>query len=244
MRPEASGGGHPLHAVHAALEAELGVDAVALDHGDDFLDAALAGAGHGHHVDLPALALRVALVHAEDLGGEEGRLLAARPCPDLQQHVLLVVGILGDEQRRDLGVQRVAPRFESAQLLMGHLAHVGVRLRPDHLLDLGQLAERRLVGAVAVHDGGDLPRLARQLLVGGRVPRHVGIGHLRLDLGEPGLDVLQLFERYRVHRLLPRPERGNPGSGREGAGCRGGTAGPARAGPGRPAPSSFPNLRL
>ena len=39
------GRGNALHAVDAALEAQLRVDAVALDHGDDFLDAALARCG-------------------------------------------------------------------------------------------------------------------------------------------------------------------------------------------------------
>src|SRR4029450_297324 len=61
------GGGHALHAVPTALEAQLGVDAVALHHGDHFLDAALSGARDGDDVHPPALPLRVALVHAEHL---------------------------------------------------------------------------------------------------------------------------------------------------------------------------------
>ena len=44
MRPDALRGRNALHAVHAALVPQLRVDAVAFDQGDDFLDAALAGA--------------------------------------------------------------------------------------------------------------------------------------------------------------------------------------------------------
>ena len=62
------GGGHALHAVHAALELQPAVDAAALDERDHFLEAAQAGVARGHHLDLPALALGVARVHPEQLG--------------------------------------------------------------------------------------------------------------------------------------------------------------------------------
>ena len=47
--------------------------------------------------DLPAVALGVAGVHAEEVGREEGRLLAAGAGADLDDDVAVVVGILGQE---------------------------------------------------------------------------------------------------------------------------------------------------
>ena len=81
-------------------------------------------------VDLPALPLGVAAVHAEHLGREERRLVAARAGADLEQHVLVVVRVLGHEQQRDLGVERVALRLERARLLVRHLAQLRVVLAP------------------------------------------------------------------------------------------------------------------
>jgi hypothetical protein len=202
--------------VHAALVAQLRVHAIALDHGDHFLDAALPGERLRDDVQLPALPLREAGVHPEDLGGEEGRFLAAGARPDLQQDVLLVVGILGDQQQGDLGVQRVPPGLERVQLLVGHLPQLRVRLHPDHLLHLRELGQHALVGPVALHDGDDVLRLAGQLLVGGRVPCDVLVGHPRLDLAQAGLDVLQLLERDSVHSftLILRPDKQRPRDGR------------------------------
>src|SRR5439155_25720329 len=209
------GGRHPLHAVHATLVAQLGVDAVAFDHGDDFLDAALARPRHGDDVDLPALALGEPGVHAEGLRDEQGRLLAARAGPDLEQHVLLVVGVLGQEESGDLLVERVAPGLLRAQLLVGHLPQLGVGLRADQLLDLGDLAERRLVGAVPVHHGRQLLGLAGQALVRGLVLGDGRVRHLVLDLAVTRFYVFEFLERYGIHwnprgdcRLPKKPQGG------------------------------------
>jgi tryptophan synthase beta subunit len=43
-----------------------------------------------------------ARIHAENLGGKQRRLVAARARANFQNHVLLVVGILGQQQHLDL----------------------------------------------------------------------------------------------------------------------------------------------
>ena len=63
------GGGNPLHAVHAALPLEPAVDALAADGGDALLDAAAVGFLQGERLELPALRLRVAHVHPEEVAG-------------------------------------------------------------------------------------------------------------------------------------------------------------------------------
>src|SRR6185295_9980108 len=93
----------------------------------------------------------------------------------------------------------VPARILRPQLLVRHLAQLGIGLRADQLLDLGDLAERRLVRAIAVDDRGQLLRLAGQALVGGRILRDGRIRHLILDVAVPGFYVFEPLERYRVH---------------------------------------------
>ena len=66
------------------------------------------------HVDLPALPLGVARVHAEEVGREERRFVAAGAGADFEDDVLRVVRILRDEQHLQLGEQRVAALLEAA----------------------------------------------------------------------------------------------------------------------------------
>ena len=75
---------------------------------DDFLDAADAGVAQIQHLDLPALALGVARVHAEQVRREQRRLVAAGAGADFEHDVLRVVGILRNEEDLQLGEQRVA----------------------------------------------------------------------------------------------------------------------------------------
>ena len=106
------GGRHPLHPVHAALPLEPGPDAVpalghalGLDRDRDVLDAAEVGVLGVEHLGDPAVPLGVAQVHAQQVAGEQRRLLAALARLDLQDHVLGVVGIA-----RARAARRAAPR--------------------------------------------------------------------------------------------------------------------------------------
>ena len=80
----------------------LRVRAAAFDARDDFLVAAvLAGAG-GQHLELPALALGVARVHAEQVAGENRRLVAAGAGAHFEEDVGVVARILRDQQQTEL----------------------------------------------------------------------------------------------------------------------------------------------
>ena len=103
---------HALHAVRAGFELESRIGAAALDARDDFLVAAVfAGAG-GQDFQLPALALGVARVHAEQVAGEDRRLVAAGAGAHFQEDIAFVARILRNQQQaeRALPVRRCAPR--------------------------------------------------------------------------------------------------------------------------------------
>ena len=73
-RMDAAGGfgvGHALHAVHAGFEFELGEHAAAANFGDDFLEASLAAFAHRQDFGFPALLGGIALIHAEQIAGEQ-----------------------------------------------------------------------------------------------------------------------------------------------------------------------------
>ncbi|OQB00934.1 MAG: hypothetical protein BWY25_01501 [Chloroflexi bacterium ADurb.Bin222] len=85
--------------MHAALVFELRVDALAADLEDHLFEAANASVTLADDLRLPtALALGEARVHAEEFRGEQPGLVATRPRADLHDHILLVAGILGQQQ--------------------------------------------------------------------------------------------------------------------------------------------------
>ena len=88
---------HALHAVHTALELQLRIG-MTVDLEGDLVEAALLTRRDVDDLDLPALFLGPLLVHAEQVGREERRLLPALRALDLDDHVLVVVGVLGQQQ--------------------------------------------------------------------------------------------------------------------------------------------------
>ena len=103
----ALGGRHPLHAVHAALELQPRPDALVrsrrLDRHRDVLVAAEVGVLRVEDLGRPAAPLGVAQVHAQQVAGEQRRLLAALPRLDLEDDVLVVVGVLRAAAARAAG---------------------------------------------------------------------------------------------------------------------------------------------
>ena len=71
----------------------------ALDEEDDVLEAADPGGAGVHHLDLPAVGLRVLGVHPREVRGEERGLVAAGAGPDLDEDVLVVVRVRNRQGR-------------------------------------------------------------------------------------------------------------------------------------------------
>src|SRR5439155_628770 len=192
-----------LHAVHAALELQPAVGALALHEGDNLFEPAEAGRARGEHLHPPALSLGVAAVHAKQLGGEETRLLAARTGADLEHHVALVVRVARHEQPLEGCVELLETLLQPRKLaarqlpqllvlpvrelpMLGHLARHALPLTPagDGLLEL-----RALAGEL-----GELPA----------VGDHLRVRHETLELLVSPLDVRQALE----HRAqVPAPAR-------------------------------------
>src|SRR5690606_27598293 len=116
---------HALHAVRAGFEFQLGKHIVTLDAGDDFLVAAMLAGVFREDLDAPALLLGVTRIHAEQVAGEDRRLVAAGAGAHFQEHVAAVVGVA----RQQHALQAVLEGFQlGARLLDLFLGH-GAQLR-------------------------------------------------------------------------------------------------------------------
>src|SRR5215831_10274761 len=78
------------HAVHAALEFEPREHVAAADLGAAFLEAAEPSLGEIEDLEPPAAPASIALVHAEEVGGEQRRLLAPGAGAHFEDRIALV----------------------------------------------------------------------------------------------------------------------------------------------------------
>ena len=189
----ALGLGNALNAVHAGLVLHNGIDLVALDLELDALEAAsLAGAGvkHGH---LPLLGLEEALVHLEQVAGKDCCLVATGGGADLDNGVLLIVGVAGDEHELDVFLQLGQLGLVLGDVHLEHLLLVRIAGLAQHLLGSLDVIQRRDVLACGVHQVG----LVRVLLVEARelldVAGNGRIGKLLLKLLVGDDDLLELI---------------------------------------------------
>src|ERR1700733_94106 len=86
-----------LHPMDSAFVFQLRVHPLALDDGNHFLQAADSRFRFRKDLHFPAMLFSETRVHAEDLRYEERSLVSTSAGTDLQNDVLLVVGILGQE---------------------------------------------------------------------------------------------------------------------------------------------------
>ena len=172
MRPCASVAGTRCTRCTPDFEFEPREHALAGDVGDDLLVAAESPTRSPRDdLDLPAHAVGVALIHAEQVAGEQRRLLAAGAGAHFEDGALLVGGILGQELHLELALELLDLGIERAKLRFGERSHVGIGRRVvDHLIEIVAL----LLRPTQRGDGGDdrieLGELARKphiaLLIG------------------------------------------------------------------------------
>ena len=162
MRPCASVAGHALHAVHAALVADLAEHGLAGDLEDDFPQAAQLGGVALHLLHLQAVRLGVAVVHAVEIGGEKRRLVAAGAGADFHDGVAVLVFIRRQERDLDLFLRAGDALLQRRDFRRGHLGQLGIGA-PGQLLVFAQLHLRLAIAFPQVE----------QFLGAGVLPHHV-----------------------------------------------------------------------
>ena len=87
-----------LHPMRPGLEFQARVDA-ATDHtADDFAITTMLALIFAHGLDLPALTLGVAAVHAQQVAGKYRRLIPAGSGADLEEYVAFIERVARDQQ--------------------------------------------------------------------------------------------------------------------------------------------------
>ncbi len=169
------------------------------------LEAADPGLGNLHRLEAPAVQRRIFLIHAEENGGEERRLLAAGAGAQLEDGVALVGLVPGQEHEADLALEIGQALFERGKLGRGESAHfridlgrIGSKLarercrilvfRPDFLQSLNCFDERREIGIFLGQPGkiaAELRRIGQRMRELRMAPHHAvelslerGLAHL------------------------------------------------------------------
>jgi len=204
----ALGDWHTLHAVHAAfvLQARKRPVAAHLEH--DLLVAAHASFVRAEHFDLPALLLGVARIHAEQVAGEDARLVAARPSANLDDDVFGVARVFRQQHPPQPVFERGHFLGQPVSFLAGQVGHVRV---VEQRLGLFQVIERRAVLARRAHQVGDLGTL---LGVPGHLLVVADVGRVRdqaLQFIVARLDAGQLVEQRPVHHAVSPSHKGPAG---------------------------------
>ena len=177
------GDGHALHAVHPTLVLQVRPHALVgcgralrADRERNVLETAELRVGRAHLGDAPAVRLRVAGVHARQIGGEQRGFFAALTRLDLKDDVHRILGVAGSQ---NLDERLVGSRF--------------LFLEGGNLVGEGTIFGGQLSGGLEVSRGGGKPigsglhaaklgvasaDSAHQL----RVRQRLRIRHLRLDM--------------------------------------------------------------
>ena len=194
-----------LHPVAPGLEAEQAPGVVPGDAEGHLLVAAhLAGAA-AHELDLEPGAVAEAAVHPEEIRREEGRLVAAGPRPDLDDHAPPLIRWVSDEGQLDLLVEGALLVVEARELLTGQGRQLLVRPFPEDGLSLRPRAAH--ARQLREHPVGrlqraPLPQEPRQLLP---VRRDLGVTEQAGDLLVPIGALLQLRHQGGVELQGSRP---------------------------------------
>jgi hypothetical protein len=188
-----------LHAVDASFVAEAAVRADALHQGDDLLEPADLGLREVDDVDTPALALGVARVHAEELGGEERRFAAACAGADLEDRAALGVGVLRPQLVLELRLQLADARFERVALGDRYRVElVAARQVPEQLARLVALAHRLLIALVELDHRLELRERLRGVAIDRGVAERGGVGQLVGQLAVRARELVELLDHGAV----------------------------------------------
>ena len=100
---------HTLHPVAARLKFEPAIHAItrcaAVHAHHHFFVTPQFALGFAHDLGEPALALGIAHVHAQQVGGKQGRFIATRARPNFDKRGASVVGVFGQQHALQLGFE-------------------------------------------------------------------------------------------------------------------------------------------
>src|SRR5262245_17731030 len=186
--------GHALYPMRASLPLENGIRAVALDRERDVVVAAALARIGTEHLPLEAPVLRVAGEHAEEIARPDRRLVAPGALANLDDYVLLVVGVALDERELELVLELFQPPLE----LGNKAAEFRVLARRLEVVASRTPLLRELVRALELFQPA--ARIGRGMVVG----EDRRVAHPLLRVGEGALELVDEAVHL-AHGVLLRP---------------------------------------
>src|SRR5690606_35489048 len=197
--------GHALDTVDTRLVLEPGVGPSPFDCDRHPREPSRLRRHRLHGLDLEPVGLGVALVHAQQIPGPDGRLVSPGGGADLDDHVLVVVGVLGDHRPPDLSFEALhllGALFGEPLQLGGHGRVLGGELEglPPVLIGAPPLPEQ-------ADDDAELGMALAQLGQTRRVGGDFGPRQLRFDLPERLLYLGEAGRQLLFHQPAIAPWR-------------------------------------
>ena len=203
------GFGHALHAVDAALEFETRIRALALDHEADLLKAAKLGLIGTDALGLEALCRRVHRIHSIEHRGKQRGFFAARPLPNFDDDVLVVVRVFRQQQNFQFFVERLAPAALGVKFLRSQFAQLAFRTRVVAQFRRAVAGgDGGLVFAVFFDDGQETFALLHQGGEAVLLGKDCGVGERFFDFGKALFGFFEIFNHVDCPLNMERPPCG------------------------------------
>ncbi len=154
---------HTLHAVHARFVFERPIDILAGDLHDDLLVTARGAVGKRRDFITPPFRFDVFGIHAQQVAGEYGSLVAARTASNLDDGILRILRVFGNQQQLNFLFEPPDFGLQLGNHLTRHLTHFLVLIVHERVFRLGEVGECRTVTLRRFDDGFELLELFRQL---------------------------------------------------------------------------------
>ena len=170
---------HPLDTMGTAFVFQLTISSLSCHHEGNFLEAADFRGIAVQYLRTPALLFRIASVHAEKVAGKEGRLLAPYATANLHDDILIVIGVLGQQENGQFLLQLLFSLAVLRNLCLQQMLHLRVIFFPQHFLVLSQPLAYLFILTVSFYNRGQLG-----VLLGVALPfRHILHGIRVTDQG-------------------------------------------------------------
>ena len=147
------GFGHALHAVHAGFEFQAGKHALAFDVHRHVFDTAQIAVLLIHDLEGPAHRFAVALIHAQQVGCEQRRLIAARAGANFQDRGPRVGGVFGQKCQLQAGFHFRNTGAQLRQFFFGQPAHFRIG---QQNLRLGHIIQSAAIGHYFIGHGFEI----------------------------------------------------------------------------------------
>ena len=129
------------------------------------------------------MGFRKAAVHSKDFLSKEGGFVAPGSGPNLQQHVLFVVRVLGQQKDLQLAFAFLQGAPDLGSLLLGQFPELGLGMGlPSHLPGIVQIHLELLVLPELLHHRSQIPVSLGMLLIDGRIGQNLRISQKASDL--------------------------------------------------------------